>query len=47
VVHTETIDLPRPRTRGMLTSDLFFQHRSHLAAALGLLDDPVQTGGDR
>jgi len=28
----------------MLTSESFFRHRSHLAAALGLLDDVVQPG---
>ncbi len=45
IVHIEPIDLPRPRQRAMLTSDAFFRHRSHLAAALGLLDDGVQPEG--
>lgn len=45
IVHIEPIDLPRPRQRTMLTSDTFFRHRSHLAAALGLLDGGVQPEG--
>jgi ABC-type nitrate/sulfonate/bicarbonate transport system ATPase subunit len=44
IVHSETIDLPRPRQRAMLTSEAFFHHRSHLAAALGLLDEAGQPG---
>lgn len=47
IVHIEPIELPRPRQRAMLTSDVFFRHRSHLATALGLLDDVVQPEGVR
>jgi ABC-type nitrate/sulfonate/bicarbonate transport system ATPase subunit len=48
IVHTEHISLPRPRHRSFLTSTEFFQHRSHLATALGLLDDTTPlTGGGR
>jgi ABC-type nitrate/sulfonate/bicarbonate transport system ATPase subunit len=46
IVHTETIDLPRPRHRTVLASENFFRHRSHLAEALGLLnDEPIPAGG--
>ena len=45
IVHTETITLPRRRTRAMVTSDAFLQHRTHLLDALGLLRAP--DSGDR
>jgi ABC-type nitrate/sulfonate/bicarbonate transport system ATPase subunit len=45
IVHSEPIDLPRPRQRAMLAGEAFFHHRSHLAAALGLLTDAGQPGG--
>ena len=47
IVHTESISLPRPRHRSMLTSEPFFRHRARLAEALGLLDDavPIPGGG--
>jgi ABC-type nitrate/sulfonate/bicarbonate transport system ATPase subunit len=40
IVHTETIALPRLRTRSMVTSNDFLQHRTHLLDALGLLRAP-------
>ena len=47
IVHTESISLPRPRHRSMLTSEPFFRHRARLAEALGLLNDavPIPGGG--
>lgn len=38
IVHIEGIDLPRPRTRQMVTSAPFLQHRAVLLDSLGLLD---------
>lgn len=38
VVHEETINLPRPRTRSMVTSPEFLVHRAALLEALGLLE---------
>lgn len=38
VVHEEVISLPRPRTRAMLTSPDFLEHRAVLMDALGLLN---------
>lgn len=42
ITHIETIDLPRPRTRDMLTSETFHRHRVALLRALGLLDQPQE-----
>jgi ABC-type nitrate/sulfonate/bicarbonate transport system ATPase subunit len=39
VVHEETISLPRPRHREMVTSDPFLRHRAVLLDALGLLHE--------
>jgi len=44
IVHTETVALPRPRTRSMVTSDAFLEHRTHLLDALGLLRAPGPGG---
>lgn len=41
VIHEEKIALPRPRSRGMLTSDTFLAHRAVLMDALGLLEGDV------
>jgi ABC-type nitrate/sulfonate/bicarbonate transport system ATPase subunit len=41
IIHSETISLPRPRQRRMLTTDPFYTHRTHLAQALGLLGTPA------
>ena len=41
IVHIETIDLPRPRDRQMVTSDPFLKHRAVLLDGLGLLDSAV------
>jgi ABC-type nitrate/sulfonate/bicarbonate transport system ATPase subunit len=41
IIHSETISLPRPRQRRMLTTDPFYSHRTHLARALGLLGTPA------
>ena len=41
VIHEERINLPRPRTRAMLTSNTFLAHRAVLLDALGLLDGDV------
>jgi len=41
ITHVEQISLPRPRTRAMLTSEAFHQHRVALLEALGLLETPV------
>jgi len=41
VVHVEPIDLPRPRSREIVTTPQFLAHRAVLLDALGLL----QTGG--
>jgi len=41
ITHVEQISLPRPRTRAMLTSEAFHQHRVALLEALGLLESPV------
>ncbi len=41
VIHEEKIDLPRPRTRTMVTDAAFLRHREALLGALGLLE-----GGD-
>lgn len=38
IVHIERIDLPRPRTRHMVTSEPFLKHRAVLLDGLGLLD---------
>jgi ABC-type nitrate/sulfonate/bicarbonate transport system ATPase subunit len=38
IVHIETIDLPRPRDRHMVTSETFLKHRAVLLDGLGLLD---------
>ena len=38
IVHIEQINLPRPRTRKMVTSDAFLKHRAVLLEGLGLLD---------
>lgn len=38
VIHEEIIDLPRPRTREMVTTQVFLNHREHLLRALGLLE---------
>jgi len=43
VVHIEPIDLPRHRTRDLVTSDVFLRHRAVLLDALGLLA-PVEAG---
>lgn len=45
IVHVESISLPRPRHRSVLASDVFFGHRSRLAGALGLLDEPASIAG--
>jgi ABC-type nitrate/sulfonate/bicarbonate transport system ATPase subunit len=37
IVHIEAVDLPRPRTREMVTSAAFLRHRAALLEALGLL----------
>jgi ABC-type nitrate/sulfonate/bicarbonate transport system ATPase subunit len=52
IVHTESIDLPRPRNRAMVSNRVFLEHRVHLLDALGLLDGgagpmPAATGKDR
>ena len=49
IVHTETIRLPRPRVRSMVTSDAFLDHRTNLLDALGLLREQtlVAVGDDR
>ncbi len=39
LVHEEPIDLPRPRSRTVLASDVFFRHRTQLVEALGLLTE--------
>lgn len=39
VVHEETISLPRPRHREMVTSEPFLRHRAVLLDALGLLHE--------
>lgn len=38
VIHEETISLPRPRTRPMITTPAFLAHRAVLMDALGLLE---------
>lgn len=38
IVHEETIALPRPRNRSMVTDPAFLQHREALLGALGLLE---------
>ena len=38
VIHEEVINLPRPRTRSMITSPPFLDHRAELLEALGLLE---------
>lgn len=38
IVHVEDIDLPRPRTRQMVTSEAFLRHRAVLLEGLGLLE---------
>ena len=38
VAHVETIDLPRPRVRELLTSPAFLAHRAALLAALGVIE---------
>ena len=38
IIHEETISLPRPRTRPMITTPAFLAHRAVLMDALGLLD---------
>ena len=52
IVHTETIALPRPRSRSMVTSSAFLAHRTHVLDALGLLEpsgagDPGDPGAWR
>jgi len=44
IVHTETVALPRPRARAMVTGDAFLGHRTHLLDALGLLRAPGPGG---
>ncbi|HEV2128855.1 MAG TPA: ABC transporter ATP-binding protein [Thermomicrobiales bacterium] len=47
ITHIEDITLPRPRTRDVLTSECFHQHRVALLEALGLLETPtLQPIGD-
>lgn len=41
IVHVEPISFPHPRHRSLLASAAFFHHRSRLAEALGLLDEPA------
>jgi ABC-type nitrate/sulfonate/bicarbonate transport system ATPase subunit len=38
IMYEETIDLPRPRTRAMVTDETFLRHRAVLLDALGLLE---------
>ena len=40
ITRIEEVDLPRPRTREMLTSEVFHRHRVALLEALGLLNQP-------
>jgi len=40
IVHIEQINLPRPRSRQMVTSEVFLKHRAVLLDGLGLLDVP-------
>jgi ABC-type nitrate/sulfonate/bicarbonate transport system ATPase subunit len=41
IMHEETISLPRPRTRRMITTPAFLAHRAVLMDALGLLEGGV------
>jgi len=43
IVHIEPIELPRHRTRDLVTTETFLRHRMTLLDALGLLA-PVETG---
>ena len=45
IVHVEPITMERPRHRSVLASDAFFGHRTRLAEALGLLDEPAAMAG--
>ena len=52
IEHIETIDLPRPRQRDIVTSARFLEHRAILLEALGLLhhvapNDVTVTAGER
>ena len=45
IAHVETIDLPRPRVRGLVTSPAFLAHRAALLTALGVIESAATPVG--
>ena len=45
VAHVETIDLPRPRVRELVTSPAFLAHRAALLTALGVIESAATPVG--